>query len=73
MVLNWAHTLEEGQATLSMPPNIESFNPANKAPILHHVRRSSAQSVALASPAINVNTLTSVLLIQTLAHLGLLS
>ncbi|KIK96477.1 hypothetical protein PAXRUDRAFT_40757, partial [Paxillus rubicundulus Ve08.2h10] len=35
MVLNWTCALEEGQATLSMPPNIESFDPANKAPILH--------------------------------------
>ncbi|KIK74580.1 hypothetical protein PAXRUDRAFT_19731 [Paxillus rubicundulus Ve08.2h10] len=39
MVLDWAHALEEGQATLSMPPNIESFNPVNKVPILHHARR----------------------------------
>ncbi|KIK82027.1 hypothetical protein PAXRUDRAFT_14938 [Paxillus rubicundulus Ve08.2h10] len=73
MVLDWAHALEEGQVTLSMPPNIESFNPVNKAPILHHVRRPSAQSVAPASPAVNVNSLTSVLLIQTLAQSGLLS
>ncbi|KIK74971.1 hypothetical protein PAXRUDRAFT_19386 [Paxillus rubicundulus Ve08.2h10] len=73
MVLNWAHALEEGQATLSMPPNIKSFNPANNAPILHHARRSLAQSVALASPAIDVNSLTSILLIRALAQSGLLS
>ncbi|KIK95411.1 hypothetical protein PAXRUDRAFT_11457 [Paxillus rubicundulus Ve08.2h10] len=73
MVLDWARALEKGQVTLSMPPNIESFNPANNAPILHHARRPSVQSVAPASPAVDVNSLTSVLLIQVMAQLGLLS
>ncbi|KIM50301.1 hypothetical protein SCLCIDRAFT_18538 [Scleroderma citrinum Foug A] len=31
MVLDWSHALEEGQATIATPPNIESFNLANKA------------------------------------------
>ena len=70
MVLDWAHALEEGQATLLVPPNIQSFNPANKVPFLHHARQASAQSL---SPAIDINYLTSILLIQTLAQSGLLS
>jgi hypothetical protein len=70
MVLDWARALEEGQATLLIPPNIQSFNPTNKAPFLHHVRQASAQSL---SPALDVNSLTSVLLMQTLAPSGLLS
>jgi hypothetical protein len=70
MVLDWARALEEGQATLSIPLNIKSFNPANKAPVLSHGRRASAQ---LPPPAIDINSLTSVLLIQMLAQSGLLS
>lgn len=53
-----------------IPSNIQSFNPANKAPFLHHARQASVPSP---SPAINVNTLTSILLIQMLTQSGLLS
>ncbi|KAG9309093.1 hypothetical protein JVU11DRAFT_10976 [Chiua virens] len=72
MVLDWARALEVGQATLLIPPNIKSFNPMNKAPILSHARRASAQTAPSPSPAIDINSLTSVLLIQTLAQSGLL-
>ncbi|KAG6380500.1 hypothetical protein JVT61DRAFT_8658 [Boletus reticuloceps] len=74
MILDWAHAIEEGHATLDTPPNIDSFNTANKAPILH-ARRAQAQllpPVPAPVPAIDVNSLTSVLLIQTLAQSGLL-
>jgi len=73
MILDWACTIEEGHATLSTPPNIDSFNPANKAPVLH-AKRASAQLLPLSpAPAVDVNSLTSVLLMQTLAQSGLLS
>lgn len=73
--------LEEGHVTLSTPPNIDSFNLANKAPILHSLRKTSTQlplpspaTVAPApAPSIGINFLTSVLLIQTLAQSGFLS
>ena len=73
MITDWARTLEAGQATLSIPPNIESFNLTNKASVLSHGKRASALTAPSPSPAIDVNSLISVLLIQTLAQLGLLS
>ncbi|KAI6099448.1 hypothetical protein EV401DRAFT_1894797 [Pisolithus croceorrhizus] len=35
MIQGWCLALEDGQATITTLPNIESFNMANKAPILH--------------------------------------
>ncbi|KAI6011735.1 hypothetical protein EDC04DRAFT_2905321 [Pisolithus marmoratus] len=65
MILDWCHALEEGQATLHMLPNIESFNIANKATCLH--------PAPPATPTIDINSLTSVLLLQTLTKSSLLS
>ncbi|KIK91253.1 hypothetical protein PAXRUDRAFT_149910 [Paxillus rubicundulus Ve08.2h10] len=75
MVLDWCCALEEGQAMLKTPPNIESFNIANKAPVLHPAHKSHIPtpiSVPL-TLQVDVNSLTSVLLLQTLANSGLLS
>ncbi|KAI6042086.1 hypothetical protein EDC04DRAFT_2892411 [Pisolithus marmoratus] len=46
MILDWCHALEEGQATLHIPPNIESFNVANKATYLHPFRAAQYTSLA---------------------------
>ncbi|KAI6043801.1 hypothetical protein EDC04DRAFT_2599890 [Pisolithus marmoratus] len=57
MVCNWCLALEDGQATIITPPNIESFNLANKAPILHPACKAAAQPLntsllhSLTSPA----------------------
>ncbi|KAG6370349.1 hypothetical protein JVT61DRAFT_12157 [Boletus reticuloceps] len=74
MVLDWARAMEEGQATLKMPPNIPSFDLENKAPFLHPackaqaLSRSSALSQNPTMP--DINSLTSVILLQTLANLS---
>ncbi|KAI5983615.1 hypothetical protein EDC04DRAFT_2506053, partial [Pisolithus marmoratus] len=67
MVCDWCLALEDGQATIAIPPNIESFNAANKAPTLHPARKAAAQPTAL--PAADISSLTSVILLQTLAQL----
>ncbi|KIO01842.1 hypothetical protein M404DRAFT_89195, partial [Pisolithus tinctorius Marx 270] len=69
MVLDWCHALDEGQATLSVPPNLESFNWSNKALFLHPACKVQAQ----ASQNIDINSITGVLLLQMLANSGLLS
>ncbi|KAI6018359.1 hypothetical protein EDC04DRAFT_2607763 [Pisolithus marmoratus] len=67
MVCDWCLALEDGQATIAVPPNIESFNMANKVPILHPVCKATAQP---ASPAAaDLNSLTLAILLQTLAQL----
>ncbi|KAF8132039.1 hypothetical protein EV363DRAFT_1480092 [Boletus edulis] len=73
MVLDWARALEEGQATVNMPPNIPSFDAANKAPFLHPARKAQAQTASQLpspNPATDINSLTSVLLLQTIANLS---
>ena len=47
MVFDWVCALEEGQATLLVPSNIQSFNPANKVLFLHHARQVSYPSFYL--------------------------
>ncbi|KAI6039959.1 hypothetical protein EDC04DRAFT_2602833 [Pisolithus marmoratus] len=67
MIHDWCLALEEGQATIAVPLNIESFNMANKAPVLHPVHKAAAQP---ASPAMtDLNSLTLAILLQTLAQL----
>jgi len=68
MILDWACALEEGHVTIFTPPNIDSFNAVtHKAPILHPKRASAQLPLpSSAMPAIDVNSLTSVLLIHTL-------
>ncbi|KAI6033484.1 hypothetical protein BKA83DRAFT_4120971 [Pisolithus microcarpus] len=70
MIRDWCIALEDGQATIKVPPNIPSFDLANKAPILHPARKATAH---LPSPSVDVNSLTSVLLLQTLTQSGLLT
>ncbi|KAI6010317.1 hypothetical protein EDC04DRAFT_2580985, partial [Pisolithus marmoratus] len=76
MILDWCCTLvcEDGEAMLHTPPNIKSFNMANKATYLHPVCKMQAHSQPPPpfTPSVDVNTLTSVLLIQTLTKSGLL-
>ena len=57
-----------------MPPNIPLFDMANKAPFLHlaHKVQSYSQPPLSLNPAPDINLLTSVLLLQTLASSGLL-
>lgn len=52
---------------IAIPPNIESFNVANKAPFLHPAHRTAAQP-ASPSPT-DFSALTSVLLLWTLAQI----
>ncbi|KAI6009267.1 hypothetical protein EDC04DRAFT_2906607 [Pisolithus marmoratus] len=67
MVHDWCLTLEDGQATIATPPNIESFNLTNKVPILHPACKAAAQPV---TPAMmDLNTLTSAILLRTLTQL----
>ncbi|KAF8546132.1 hypothetical protein OG21DRAFT_1491548 [Imleria badia] len=70
MILDWARGLEAGQATLHIPPNIDSFNPANKASIIHAKRLQQPQQPP-PTPAANINSLASVLLIQAIMKSGL--
>jgi hypothetical protein len=64
-----------------MPPNTDSFDIANKAPVLNSVARRAAQppqagtlnSVPSTSSTVDLNALTSVLLLQTLTKSGLIS
>ncbi|KAI6046330.1 hypothetical protein EDC04DRAFT_2598139 [Pisolithus marmoratus] len=76
MILDWCCALEEGQATLPTPPNIESFNIANKATYLHPVCKVQVQALAWptppAIPSIDINSLALVLLLQTLTKSGIL-
>ena len=60
-----------------MPPNIPSFDPANKMPFLHPMRKAQAlntNSQSLTMPAQNpmpdINSLTSVILLQMLTNLS---
>lgn len=59
---------------MTMPPNIPSFDMANKAPFLHPVckAQSQPQPPPSSNSVPNINSLTSVLLLQTLANSGLL-
>ena len=70
MILDWARALEAGHATLHVPPNIDSFNPANKASILH-AKRLQSPALPSPSPAVDINSLASVLLIQAITKTGL--
>lgn len=54
-------------ATITIPPNIESFNIANKAPILHPACKATAQSVTV--PAPDITALTSVVLLRVLTQM----
>ncbi|KAI6038008.1 hypothetical protein EDC04DRAFT_2897025 [Pisolithus marmoratus] len=69
MICDWCLTLEDVQATISVPPNIPSFDPENKAPALHPACKAPVHSP---SPSVDVNSLTSVLL-QMLTQSGLLA
>ncbi|KIK13778.1 hypothetical protein PISMIDRAFT_17760 [Pisolithus microcarpus 441] len=65
MIRDWCLALEDGQATITTPPNIELFNMANKAPILHLMRKATAQP---APAALDLNSLTLAILLRTLAQ-----
>ncbi|KAI6043636.1 hypothetical protein EDC04DRAFT_2600087 [Pisolithus marmoratus] len=61
MVQDWCLALEDGQATITTPPNIKSFNMANKAPLLHLMCKATAQPT---SPvAVDINSLTLAILL----------
>ncbi|KAI6041786.1 hypothetical protein EDC04DRAFT_2892670 [Pisolithus marmoratus] len=74
MILDWCHALEDGEAMLHSPPNLESFNMANKAMYLHPMCKvqALAQPPPPTTPPLDVNALTSVLLLQMLTKSGLL-
>lgn len=61
---------EEWQATINTPPNIESFNLAAKGTCLHPLRKVQVLSQLATPGSIDVNSLTSVLLLQTLTNLN---
>ncbi|KIK15550.1 hypothetical protein PISMIDRAFT_16437 [Pisolithus microcarpus 441] len=67
MVHDWCLALEDGQVTIATPPNIESFNSANKVPFLHPAHKAAAQPAAPA--ATDLNSLTSAILLRTLTQL----
>ncbi|KAI6020499.1 hypothetical protein EDC04DRAFT_2901729 [Pisolithus marmoratus] len=66
MICDWCLALE-GQATIAVLLNIESFNMANKAPVLHPMHKAAAQPASLAMT--DLNSLTSAILLWTLAQL----
>ncbi|KAI5982861.1 hypothetical protein EDD15DRAFT_2377076 [Pisolithus albus] len=69
MVCDWCLALEDGQATIATPPNIESFSIANKAPILHPMRKAAVQAAQPPSPAAaDLNSLTLAILLEMLAQ-----
>ncbi|KAH0826292.1 hypothetical protein J3R83DRAFT_5769, partial [Lanmaoa asiatica] len=73
MILDWCRALEEGQATLNMPPNIESFNVA-KNPMRNQAQGPPAPASGLPvtvpiTPNVDINSLASVILLQTLTNL----
>ncbi|KAI5998888.1 hypothetical protein EDC04DRAFT_2909211 [Pisolithus marmoratus] len=70
MICDWCLALEDGQAMISVPPNIPSFDPANKALALHPARKAPVHSLL---PSVDVNSLTSVLLLQMLTQSSLLT
>ncbi|KIK14137.1 hypothetical protein PISMIDRAFT_117552 [Pisolithus microcarpus 441] len=67
MILDWCRALEEGQATLHTPPNIESFNMANKLMHLHPTCKAQAPAQP-PTTLVDLNALTSILLLQTLMN-----
>ncbi|KAI6022834.1 hypothetical protein BKA83DRAFT_4125586 [Pisolithus microcarpus] len=65
MVCDWCLAL----VTIAIPPNIESFNLANKAPFLHPMSKAAAQP---ATPTLtDLNSLTSAILLWTLTQLNI--
>ncbi|KAI6011473.1 hypothetical protein EDC04DRAFT_2905451 [Pisolithus marmoratus] len=69
MVHDWCLALEDGQATIATLPNIESFNIANKAPILHLMHKAATQAVQpTSSAAVDLNSLTLAILLWMLAQ-----
>ncbi|KAI6030228.1 hypothetical protein EDC04DRAFT_2605399 [Pisolithus marmoratus] len=66
MVQDWCLELEDGQATITTLLNIELFNMANKAPILHLMCKAAVQPAA--PTAVDLNSLTSAILLWTLAQ-----
>ncbi|KAI6024352.1 hypothetical protein EDC04DRAFT_2900199 [Pisolithus marmoratus] len=67
MVCDWCLALEDSQATIAVPPNIKSFNAANKAPTLHPTCKVTAQPTAPA--AADISSLTLIILLWMLAQL----
>ncbi|KAL4079763.1 hypothetical protein J3A83DRAFT_4368600 [Scleroderma citrinum] len=67
MLCDWSIALDEGMAMLNTPPNIESFDMANKVTILHPVCKSVAPPAT--PPAADITMLTSAVLLCTLTHL----
>ncbi|KAI6019129.1 hypothetical protein EDC04DRAFT_2901868 [Pisolithus marmoratus] len=78
MILDWCQALmssmifEEGQAMLHTPPNIESFNMANKVMHLHPMHKAQAPAQPPMTQ-VDLNALTSILLHQTLMKSSVLS
>ncbi|KAI6013895.1 hypothetical protein EDC04DRAFT_2904341 [Pisolithus marmoratus] len=66
IVWDWCLALEDGQATIATLPNIESFNMANKAPILHLMHKPAMHPAAPA--AVDLNFLTSAILLWMLTQ-----
>ncbi|KAG2112368.1 uncharacterized protein F5147DRAFT_651002 [Suillus discolor] len=72
MIKDWARTMYDGEATTTVPPNIPYFDPAKCEPALHPMRRSTVVTSTPASTSINttdINSLTSMLLLQTVQDL----
>ena len=63
---------DEGQATLTTPPNIPSFDVANKAHFLYPTWKAQPPPALTLMPSVDVNSITSILLFQMLTNSGLL-
>ena len=63
---------DEGQATLTTPPNIPLFNVENKAHFLHPTRKAQPPPAPTPTPSVDVNSVMSILPLQMLTNSGLL-
>ncbi|KAL4062948.1 hypothetical protein V8B97DRAFT_1849030, partial [Scleroderma yunnanense] len=70
MIHDWCLALDNGQATIAILMNILLFDPANKAALLHPTHKAMTH---LPSLSVDINSLTSVLLLQTLSQSSLLT
>jgi len=70
IILNWACALKASQATVHVPSDIDSFNPTNKALIIH-AKKLQLQPLPSPMSSVDTNFLVSVLLIQSIMKLEL--
>ncbi|KAG2112038.1 uncharacterized protein F5147DRAFT_771601 [Suillus discolor] len=75
MVKDWARAMYDGEAMTSMPPNIQSFNPAKQEPVLHLMYH-AALTTPMVPPvpstvsASDISSLDSMLLLRTIQDLA---